>query len=110
MPVDTIATNVYQTLKLQIDKFMNEPPKYEELTLPDGFSCYVCVKPEFSLLSLGYDYTQYNDIDNNRRLKKIKDRINKHLNKGIEDSDDGDIMYIKVVQKNNDYVFVLSLP
>lgn len=131
MPVDSIATKLYRDLRSEIEKFMSEPPKYEEVTLPDGFSYYSCVKPRFTLASLGYDYNQYTEKETIRRLEKIKGKITEYLNQDMDE--DGYITVDYEVpqnktkpitniwqqirselqegeNKNTDYVFVVSLP
>ena len=103
------VTEIYDTLLTKINKVMEEPPQYEEVTLPDGFCCQTFVKPQFSLLSLGYDRTKHTKDENMKVLQEVTNKINENL-KNPDDSDQEGMMYVSIIIKNNDYVFMLNLP
>lgn len=122
MAVDKVATQLYRDLRSAIQKVLNEPPKYEEVT-HGGVAMYAPVKPRFPVSNFDYDSTKYLHEKTIKRLEKVKNKINEYFyEEGIivkyevpkgktKPMSPIETIYEQLQPNNNtDYVFIVSLP
>lgn len=102
---NNMIDDLVSKLKDEISKVLSEPPKYEDVVLPDGFRCSTFVKPKFMLKDLGYDYTTYDYKEFINIIKNVAYELkNFYIDSGI---------YLKCTVPNKtvqDFVFEVSMP
>lgn len=92
-----------RTLNDKIDDIMSKPPQLEEVTLPDGFSCYQVIKPVIKLSDLNYNYKDYSQEDNLNAVKEVVYVLNQFYKEcGIK------VKCQFVI--DHDYEFIIQLP
>jgi hypothetical protein len=100
-----IVEDLCSKIKNELIKSSQEPPKYEEIVLDDGFACMICIKPKFTLKELGYDYKNYEPKVIISILKNVVNELNDFY------GDSGIYVDCKVPDKIvQDFLFVVTMP